>query len=105
MFGDGRDEYLVVVAYPLVDLLQQVIDLVVRDPHFEWRINQSCRPDQLFDDHSFALHQFVVGRCGAHVDRGADQLFELLEAERIKQRVEYDLEMIKEFGCLWLRED
>lgn len=81
-FGDGRDEYLVVVAYPLVDLLQQVIDLVVRDPHFEWRINQSCRPDQLFDDHSFALHQFVVGRCGAHVDRGADQLFELLEAER-----------------------
>ena len=81
-FGDGRHEHLVVVFHALVDLLQQVVDLVGRNAHLERRVDQPRGADQLLDDHAFALHQFVVGGRGAHVDRRALQLLELGEGHR-----------------------
>ena len=58
----------------LADLVEQVVDLALRRPDLDLRIDQPGRADDLLDDDAARLLELVVAGRGRDVDRLADAL-------------------------------
>ena len=80
---EGGDQNAVThLVHVLADLPHEVVDLRPCGPHFDERIQQTGRPDDLFADNSTGLLELIVARSRAHVDRLIDRLLELVEFQR-----------------------
>ena len=75
-----RDQHAVAAVDRELDLVHEVVDLVLRWPHFDDRIDEARRPDDLFHHLRRAL-DLVVRRRRAHEDALVDVLVELLEGQ------------------------
>ena len=67
---------------PLGDLFHQIIYLIQGRPHFDNRIQQSCRTNYLIDNDTFTLFQFIVSRSRTHINRTRCQGFKLIKRQR-----------------------
>ena len=80
--GQGRDEYPLVLLGSLADLLDKIIDLILGRTHLDRRIQQACRPHNLFDHKAVGAFQLIVRRCGADIDLLTGNRVELIEGQR-----------------------
>ena len=67
-FGQGGHEHSFVAMDACPDLVHQVVHLVLRRTHFDLRIQQSCRSDQLVYHDTFRAVQFILVRRGGDED-------------------------------------
>ena len=63
------------------DLVQEVVDLVLRRAHLNLGVEQSGGADELLHHNTLGLLQLVVGWRGRHVDHLMDHVVKLLEAQ------------------------
>ena len=80
--GQCRHQHPLLTLHPLANLLQQIVHLIARRTHEDFRVRQSGGPDQLFDHLPIASAHLIVRRRGRHVDDLADAGFEFVEIQR-----------------------
>ena len=80
--GQGRDEYPLILLGSLADLLDKIIDLILGRTHLDRRIQQACRPHNLFDHKAVGAFQLIVRRRGADIDLLTGNRVELIEGQR-----------------------
>ena len=79
--GECCHQNTLVFLGALADLVEQIVDLAAYGPHFHLRIGESGRPDDLFDNDTAGLRQFVrTRRCG-NIDELIRTFLEFLECE------------------------
>ena len=79
--GERRHEHALVLFGAQVDLGEEVVDLRLRRPHLERRIDEAGRPHDLLD-HLPRVLLLVVGGRRRHEHRLRQQALELVEAQR-----------------------
>ena len=77
-----RNQDAFVLCDALPDFIQQIIDLSVRGPHGDFRIQKTGRTDNLFHHFAMNLIQFVVARRRGNINRLIDQRFKLFKPHR-----------------------
>ena len=80
--GQGRDENPLVLLGSLADFLDKIIDLILGRTHLDRRIQQACRPHNLFDHKSVRTLQLIVRRRGADVNFLVGDRVELVKCQR-----------------------
>ena len=80
--GQRGDEHPLFVVDPLSNLVEQIVDLTGDGAHFDDRVHEPGRADDLFDDDTLGVLELVRAGCRRDVNRLADPLFELGEVER-----------------------
>ena len=64
---EGRNKHLLTLVDSARNLLQKVIDLVVRRSHLNLGVEQTCGSHKLLNHRAFALDKFVVGGGGTTI--------------------------------------
>ena len=80
-FGEGGNQDAFATMTTGQYLIHQVVDLVLALTDLNLWIQEPCWTDDLFNDHTFCLCQFKVGRSGTDVDHLIHLLLELLKAQ------------------------
>src|SRR5690606_19649869 len=73
------DQNALAGVYAHANLLEQVVDLVLRRPHLDLRIGNACRSDDLLDEDTARLLHLVVAWTGAYEEDLVVLGLELLE--------------------------
>ena len=81
-FREGGYEHSFVTLNAVVDFAQEVVNLMERRTHFNYRVEQTRRTDNLFHYHPSAFLQLIVGRGRADVEHLWCQFFEFFEFQR-----------------------
>ena len=81
LFRQGRDKHTVSVCCAQIDLRDKIVDLTVRRPDADLRIEQTCRTDDLLHDLRGVL-LFKIARGSAHEDCLVDMAVKLVEIQR-----------------------
>ena len=80
--GQGRHQHAFAFIHSVFDFVEQVVHLISGGAHLYRGIQQTGRPDHLFDHYPTRLFQLVVCRRGTHIDGLPHQRFELVELQR-----------------------
>src|SRR4026209_1583196 len=80
--GPGGDQYAFISLGSLPALFQQVIDLAFDWMNLHFRIKQSCRPNNLFDDFPAGLSQLIRTWRSRNVNCLTDTRFKLSKVQR-----------------------
>ena len=80
-FGEGCDEYALVLVNTNANFLQHIVHLVNGGSHFHLGVNQTCGPDHLLY-HFACVGFFVIGGSGRHKNALTHFGFELFEFQR-----------------------
>ena len=62
--------------------MQQVVNLAFHRPHFDWRIDQTRRPDDLLHHHTRRFGELIWPRRSRDVDHLVHAMFEFFKRER-----------------------
>ena len=81
-FGQRRDQRTFLLFYTYTNLLQQVVNLILRWTHLYLWVQQTRRTYHLFDDDTLSLLQLKVSRCGRDINSLMSVLLELLKGQR-----------------------
>ena len=79
--GQGGHQYTFLSVDARLYFIHKVVYLVLRGSYLYFRVQQSCRTNQLFHHDTFRLLQFEVGRSGRYVYHLMRHLLELLKAQ------------------------
>ena len=80
--GESRHKHTLVELFPLADFFKKVIDLILCRAHFDRRIKEAGRTDNLLYHKSFRLFKFIIGWSRADKDLLCRYSLELLELQR-----------------------
>ena len=80
--GEGSDEHALALRSRLVYLSDQIVDLTLRWPDFDLRIEQSGRPDELLCGDAARSIELVFRRCCRDIHSLPCQLGELFKPQR-----------------------
>ena len=80
--GESRDEHP--LAFPLAEanLVEEIVHLAAHRTHFDFRIDEAGRPNDLLDNRSFGEPQLGLTRRRGDVERARSQRKELVEHQR-----------------------
>ena len=80
--GKCRHQHALVALTALLNLFHQVINLILRRTHLNFRIKESRRTDELLHDDTLSLAKLIVGRCGTDIYYLIDETVELVKFQR-----------------------
>ena len=78
-FGKRGHQYTFFFLDTLLYLFHQVVNLIQTGAYFNYRVQQSGRTDNLFNDNAFTFHQFIIGRCSTDINHLLGQFLELFK--------------------------